>query len=88
MIRRRCIFDLQCNLELVYADIEAEFDIDFGVYFVTELKNIELFESKNVVYIMEDRLKFTFNGRYYVRNVCKIFDIYFKGPEAYQIHGP
>jgi oxygen-independent coproporphyrinogen III oxidase len=88
MIRRKCIFDLQCNLELVYADIEAEFDIDFSVYFFAELKKLEFLESKSFVCIMEDRLKVTFNGRYYVKNICKIFDIYFKGPETYQIHGP
>jgi len=80
-LRRHVISSLMCNFRVDIKRIEAEFAIDFGVYFREELAELTAAHSPatdGLVTVDAAAIGVTPIGRLFVRNVCMVFDKYLR----------
>ena len=77
-IRRDVITRLICNFDLNVSAIEKRWQIKFSEYFSEELSALsEMAEDELVAYDAE-RIEVLPKGRFLIRNICMVFDIYMK----------
>lgn len=76
LLRRKVINNLLCHEELIFADIEEEFKIDFNNYFKTELAELDELAKDNLIDKNQKSIKVTSLGRIFLRNIAMPFDIY------------
>ena len=77
LVRRTVITDLMCHFAVSFADIEAQFDIDFARYFAPELRALDAARQQTDLPLTAQtpqRLEATPAGRLFIRNVCMHFD--------------
>lgn len=88
-IRRDAIFSLICNLKLDLVELGEKYGIDAKDYFKTEMQMLEG-EYSNIeaveVDIDEGLVRVTTAGRYIVRGIAKVFDLFNRGQD-YRIQG-
>ncbi|MCB1691379.1 MAG: oxygen-independent coproporphyrinogen III oxidase [Pseudomonadales bacterium] len=77
-VRKAVIQALVCRLELRFAEIEQAFGIDFHKHFVVELMALAGLAADGLVQVEPDRIVVTERGRLLIRNVCMVFDEYFR----------
>ena len=87
LIRRECNFSLQCNQTLDIDEISSKYEINFNDYFKKELIEFKQKEKEGMVNFNENQIKVTTYGRYFVRQICQIFDTFFDYDNKYEIHG-
>ena len=75
-LRRHLITALMANLRVEHAVVERAFDIDFSETFARELAALEPLEADGLVRREPERLVVTSAGRFFLRNVCMVFDTY------------
>ncbi len=78
VLRRDVIMELICNFKLDIAEIEKNYCINFNSYFKFELNQLQEFIYDNLISINQKSISVTENGRYFIRNICMIFDSYLK----------
>ncbi|MEX2489608.1 MAG: oxygen-independent coproporphyrinogen III oxidase [Pseudomonadales bacterium] len=78
LIRKAVIMALICHFEIEFADIEAEFGINFTNYFAEELEQLEQFAGDGLLILKEDSIQVTDKGRLLIRNICMCFDRHLK----------
>ncbi len=76
LIRRQVIKDLMCNFHVDGAQLEAQFGIDFGRYFATEIERLAAPAADGFVRVTPGGIDVTPGGRLFVRNICMNFDTY------------
>ena len=79
--RRDLIIDLFCNFYLDAAAFGQRWDLDFGRAFKREIAALRAFEADGLVDISDDEIEVTPVGRYFIRNICMVFDRYLE-PES------
>lgn len=77
-LRREIIMDLMCRLELVKAQIEERYDLDFDRTFADELDDLEALAEDGLVALHPDRIDVTPAGRMMIRNIASAFDTYLR----------
>ena len=77
-IRRDVITSLICNFELIVATIEKRWQINFSDYFADELQALSVMIDDELVSYESDRIEVLPKGRFLIRNICMVFDIYMK----------
>jgi len=75
-LRRAVIQQLICHFELVFAEIEQAFDIDFGVYFASLWPSLQVMARDGLIEFDNKHIKVLPAGRLLVRSVCMVFDAY------------
>lgn len=78
-IRREVIRSLMCRLRVDVPAVEARFGIDFGRYFEPELARLAdegAAATDGLVRLGAAAIEVTPRGRWFVRNVCMVFDRY------------
>ncbi len=75
-LRREVIMNLICNFKLDISAIEKQFAINFTQYFAHELSQLESFIHDGLVNVNKEAIKVNQTGRYFIRNICMIFDHY------------
>jgi oxygen-independent coproporphyrinogen-3 oxidase len=70
--------DLMCRLELVKAQIEERYDLDFDRTFADELDDLEALAEDGLVVLHPDRIDVTPAGRMMIRNIASAFDTYLR----------
>ncbi len=75
-MRREVILELFCNFFLDIGDLEAAFGIDFHVHFRDELDRLGPLAEDGLLRIESGALRVTDLGRFFVRNICMVFDRY------------
>jgi oxygen-independent coproporphyrinogen-3 oxidase len=76
-VRARVILELMCNFRVRTAEIESLFGIDFRAYFAREIGEILGEDGPGTlgfVEIADDRIEVLPLGRFFIRNLCMIFD--------------
>jgi oxygen-independent coproporphyrinogen-3 oxidase len=84
-VRRHVITALMCNGRLDMREVEIRFGLDFRDYFATELGELTAPASAaadGLIEVGADTLDVTPVGRMFVRNVCMVFDRYFRARTA------
>lgn len=88
LIRRDVIFKLLCAQGLRMEETERKYDIEFWEYFGDEISTLnDGFVRDGMVELEEDAITITHLGRFFVRNMCKVFDNFVKD-RPYKITGP
>ena len=87
VIRRECNFSLQCNQILDFNLISNKYEINFSNYFKKELEEFRKKQDEGMLKINDNCMKVTTYGRYFVRQLCQIFDTFFDYTKEYEIHG-
>jgi oxygen-independent coproporphyrinogen-3 oxidase len=80
-IRHRVIMkSILCDLAINKANLEREFEIDFDHYFANELSDLRELQTDGLVDGVDNRvINVTGMGRPFIRNICLVFDKYYKG---------
>jgi oxygen-independent coproporphyrinogen III oxidase len=88
LIRRDVMFSILCKQEIVFAELDQKHRIDFTVYFADELEHIiNRFTDEGLVEVTGDKITISAWGRFFSRNICRVFDKYWKDKD-YKITGP
>ena len=77
-IRRDVITKIICNFALAYTDIEKRWDINFTTYFERELESLKSMQTDGLLTFDDNNLTVMPKGRFLIRNICMVFDIYMK----------
>lgn len=80
-VRQKVINELTCHFQLMPQVIEKQFDIDFPRYFNNELVALKSMEKDGLLTVDHDLIKVNPTGKLLTRNICMVFDQYFR-PEA------
>ncbi|MBV6751836.1 oxygen-independent coproporphyrinogen III oxidase [Pseudomonas chlororaphis] len=75
-LRRAVIQQIICNFNLEFADIEGQFNIDFGGYFAALWPRLAEMAADGLIELDSQRLTVLPAGRLLVRSVCMVFDAY------------
>jgi len=78
LLRREIILELFCNFHLDIAAMESNFKITFADHFSEEIKRLAPFESDGMITLSGDTLEVSALGRFFIRNICMVFDEYLK----------
>lgn len=77
VLRREIMFDIVLYEKISKAKFRDRYGIDdFDAYFATEVEMLEEFVEDGLVEIDADEIRITDVGRFYQRQVCKVFDLY------------
>lgn len=76
-LRRVIIEAIMCHGELVFADFENRFLIDFSEYFAPEMHRLQQMADDGLVEIDDAGMRITAEGRLLTRVVAMVFDEYF-----------
>jgi oxygen-independent coproporphyrinogen III oxidase len=76
LLRREIIMDLFCNFYLNIAAVEMNHGIVFKDHFATELAALKPMADDDLIDIKENELVVTQLGRFFIRNICMVFDQY------------
>jgi len=82
LLRRELILDLFCNFFLDTAGLERKFQINFKKHFAAEIAALREMEQDNLIQLSEANLKVTALGRFFIRNICMVFDQYLSGEDS------
>jgi oxygen-independent coproporphyrinogen-3 oxidase len=75
-IRRAVIMTIMCQGEVLYESINSAWLIDFKKYFATEIEALASQQEEGLVEIVDDCIKVTAKGWFFVRGVALVFDRY------------
>lgn len=81
--RRAVIMDLIANLQFDIPAWERRFSTSFVEYFSAELQKLQLMQIDELVQVTRNSICILTKGRAMLRNICMVFDHYYK-PEANQ----
>ena len=75
-IRRQVITNLICHFELDFKTIEQQFNVDFAVYFASELASLGDMQKDGLLKLSNTSIQVEVAGRLLIRNICMVFDKY------------
>jgi oxygen-independent coproporphyrinogen-3 oxidase len=78
LLRRTLIQCLMCQFEVPIEAIEVAYLIDFRNYFAQELRDLAPLREAGLVTLGEHYLTVTPTGRFFIRNICMVFDRYLR----------
>jgi oxygen-independent coproporphyrinogen III oxidase len=78
LLRRALIQSLMCHFEVPIESLEVAHLIDFRKYFAAELRDLAPFRESGLVTLDDQYLSVTPAGRYFIRNICMVFDRYLR----------
>ncbi|MFW5968923.1 MAG: coproporphyrinogen III oxidase, partial [Persicimonas sp.] len=71
--------EIMCRKRLDFGAISAEMEIDFERYFADEIDQLAPLEEDGLVRRGSNHLQITPTGRYFLRNIAMVFDVYLSG---------
>ncbi|MEG2281383.1 MAG: coproporphyrinogen III oxidase, partial [Comamonas sp.] len=75
-IRRAVIMTIMCQGEVLFESINSAWLIDFKKYFASEIEALASQQEEGLVEILDDCIKVTAKGWFFVRGVALVFDRY------------
>jgi oxygen-independent coproporphyrinogen III oxidase len=78
LVRRAVIQSLMCRFELPIESLEIAHLVDFDKYFATEIADLQAFQKAGLLTLDDQWLSVTPLGRFFIRNVCMVFDRYLR----------
>ena len=75
-VRRDLILSLMCRFEVDVSAFEQAHQIRFADYFGDELSEVRDLALDGLVEYQDGLLTVTPKGRFFIRNVCMVFDAY------------
>ena len=87
-IRRNVIFDFQCQQKTDLDQLSNRYNLDAEAFFSPELADLKYFIKDQLVEIDGPVVRLTPLGRYFVPQMCRVFDGFLRENSKYEIHGP
>ncbi len=81
IIRREVIMDIMCNLYVDKNEINNKFGVDFDEYFEEHEEELRSLEKDGLISITNNKIEVNPEGRFLVRNIAYVFDVYSKTKE-------
>ncbi|MFH1942387.1 MAG: oxygen-independent coproporphyrinogen III oxidase [bacterium] len=78
LLRREIILDLFCNFYLDQSAIENKWGVSFSRQFAQELHDLGPMADDGLISMGQHSLEVTPLGRFFIRNICMVFDKYIK----------
>lgn len=78
LVRRAVIHDLLCQSEILIADFEQQWGVDFKTYFEADLTQLRELENDGLVEVTAEVIRITPKGRFLARIVAMRFDRYLR----------
>ncbi len=85
-LRRSVIESILCRGEVVFADFERQFDIEFDEFFAAELERLGAHADDGLIEWHENRIEITAAGRLVMRAVAMVFDEHRKPDDTANRH--
>ncbi len=82
LLRRELILDLFCNFRVDLAAVAAPFGVDAPTYFAAELEQLRPMAADGLLRLDGTTVTVEGWGRFFIRNVCMVFDRYLARTEA------
>jgi oxygen-independent coproporphyrinogen-3 oxidase len=82
LVRRALIQCLMCQFELPIESLEVAHLIDFRRYFAEEIEDLAPLREAGLLTLDDQYLTVTPLGRYFIRNICMVFDRYLREGRA------
>lgn len=76
LIRRQVIMEFLCHDQMIFSELDQEFNIDSKHYFAEEIEKLTPMVEDELLEISADGIHITEKGRLLVRNACMVFDTY------------
>ena len=76
ILRREIIMKILCHGIVDIQEIEEKYNIDFKIYFSSELEKLKELVSDGLVRILESIIFVTDTGQFFLRNIASVFDYY------------
>ncbi len=83
-IRRQVIQALSCQFKINKQALEKQFSINFDTYFKSELNQLKSLAEDGLLQLNPMDISVTAKGRLLIRNICMVFDAYFKPTSGQQ----
>lgn len=77
-IRRGVIMQIMCRATINYTEFEQQTGLHFKDTFSDELEKLQPMEGDGLLHLLDNQLKITDKGRFFVRNIAMVFDEYLK----------
>ena len=78
LVRRAVITCLMCHFQIPIQSLEIAHLIEFKKYFAQELRDLASLQQAGLVTLDDQWLTVTPVGRYFIRNICMVFDRYLR----------
>jgi oxygen-independent coproporphyrinogen-3 oxidase len=75
-LRKDVITTLMCSGELDIKDFEQRYSFDFQAHFEKELRELASFQKDELLSTDNHKIRVRPLGRFFIRNVCSVFDSY------------
>jgi oxygen-independent coproporphyrinogen-3 oxidase len=85
-IRRELIIDLFCNFTVDFEALGKRFGLDVLSYFAGELDRLEPLAKDGLVHWGARGLQATETGRFFIRNICMVFDRYLEREAGHRVY--
>ena len=82
LIRRAAIMSIMCQGELLFESINSAWLIDAKTYFVPEFEILRAQQEEGLVEILDDCIRVTPKGWFFVRGVALVFDRYLQADRS------
>lgn len=82
LIRRAAIVSIMCQGELLFESINSAWLIDAKTYFVPEFEILRAQQEEGLVEILDDCIRVTPKGWFFVRGVALVFDRYLQADRS------
>lgn len=87
-LRREIIDSILCRYRLDFNAVEIKYGIVFPKYFANELQKLQSMVGEGIVVMSQQGLRVTAEGRFFLRNICNIFDKFLQNGKQYIVNGP
>ena len=88
LVRRDIINSILCRYQVDFREIEYKYEILFLNYFRREIDDLGELEAEGVLKLTPHNIMITSYGRFFLRQICKVFDRYLQRKGKYIIVGP
>ncbi len=81
-IRRELILALFCNFRADLKELSQQFGLDVRTCLATDIEKLSPFIANNLVMVTNATIQVTDLGRFFIRNLCMVFDRYLESDAA------
>jgi len=88
LVRRDVINSILCRYQVSFKEIEYKYKILFKNYFKREINELSELEAEGILELTAHDITVTPYGKFFLRQICKVFDRYLQTGKRYTIAGP
>jgi oxygen-independent coproporphyrinogen-3 oxidase len=81
-IRRELILTLFCNFSADFDELSEQFELDTKTYLAADIEKLAPFIQDGLLILNGNKICVTDLGRFFIRNICMVFDRYLESNEA------